>query len=72
MREATGRNHHPGSQSTETQQILRDLPADRCPFLPSMDQERQERDHRGYDRGPVHPHSPQSMRMRAVKMKPMP
>ncbi|GFZ07641.1 hypothetical protein Acr_19g0005780 [Actinidia rufa] len=64
----------------ETQQILRDLQQAIAALLPrepyhgvaGLHQECQERDHRGYDRGPVHPHRPQSMRMRAVKMKPMP
>ncbi|GFZ01562.1 hypothetical protein Acr_15g0001710 [Actinidia rufa] len=50
----------------ETQQILRDLQQAIAALLPrepyhgvaGLHQERQERDHRGYDRGPVHPHRP--------------
>ncbi|GFY96435.1 hypothetical protein Acr_11g0007410 [Actinidia rufa] len=47
-------------------QILRDLQQAIAALLPrepyhgvaGLHQERQERDHRGYDRGPVHPHRP--------------
>ncbi|GFZ02560.1 hypothetical protein Acr_15g0011680 [Actinidia rufa] len=50
----------------ETQQILRDLQQAIAALLPrepyngvgGLHQERQERDHRGYDRGPVHPNRP--------------
>ncbi|GFZ05196.1 hypothetical protein Acr_17g0007680 [Actinidia rufa] len=50
----------------ETQQILRDLQQAIAALLPRepyhgvarLQQERQERDHRGYDRGPVHPNRP--------------
>ncbi|GFZ03662.1 hypothetical protein Acr_16g0002860 [Actinidia rufa] len=50
----------------ETQQILRDLQQAIATLLPrepyhgvaGLHQERQERDHRGYDRGPVHPNRP--------------
>ncbi|GFS38744.1 hypothetical protein Acr_00g0059140 [Actinidia rufa] len=50
----------------ETQQILRDLQQAIAALLPrepyhgvgGLHQERQEHDHRGYDRGPVHPNRP--------------
>ncbi|GFZ06115.1 hypothetical protein Acr_18g0002850 [Actinidia rufa] len=50
----------------ETQQILRDLQQAIAALLPrepyhgvaGLHQERRERDHRGYDRGPVHPNRP--------------
>ncbi|XP_057509150.1 uncharacterized protein LOC130791839 [Actinidia eriantha] len=50
----------------ETQQILRDLqqaiaaflPREPCRGVTGLHQERQERDHRGYDRGPIHPNKP--------------
>ncbi|GFZ20588.1 hypothetical protein Acr_28g0012930 [Actinidia rufa] len=50
----------------ETQQILRDLqqaiaallPREPCRGVAELHQERQERDHRGHDRGPIHPNRP--------------
>ncbi|GFY88226.1 hypothetical protein Acr_06g0001660 [Actinidia rufa] len=50
----------------ETQQILRDLQQAIAALLPrepgrgvaELHQERQERDHRGHDRGPIHPNRP--------------
>ncbi|XP_057469681.1 uncharacterized protein LOC130758770 [Actinidia eriantha] len=50
----------------ETQQMLRDLqqaiaallPREPCRGVVEQQQERQERDHRGHDRGPIHPNRP--------------
>ncbi|GFY86852.1 transducin/WD40 repeat-like superfamily protein [Actinidia rufa] len=69
MQGSYGRAHTRGEFrqfQQETQQILRDLqqaiaallPREPCRGVAELHQERQERDHRGHDRGPIHPNRP--------------